>query len=263
VCKYKIYQGDNIEILKEKAPDECIDMVLTSPPYGDLRDYDGYSFNFEKLANELYKVLKPGGVIVWIVKDKTENGSETGTSFEQALYFKKIGFRLHDTMIYRKAGISYPDTVRYYDIFEYMFIFSKGKPKTINLLKDRKNKTAGDKNTSTERKKDGTLVKQNSVKKGRITPKYGIRYNIWKYSIGKNKSAKDKIAHEHPAIFPEKLAEDHIKTWSKEGDWILDPMAGSGTVLKMSYLNNRNSIGIDCSKKYCDLMKERMKIIVD
>ena len=203
----KVIQGDCLEVMKE-IPDKNVDMVLTSPPYDNLRDYKGYTFNFEGIAQEIYRVLKDGGVCVWIVGDATIKGSETGTSFKQALYFKEIGFNLHDTMIYEKAQISFPDSVRYYNCFEYMFVFSKGMVKTFNPIK-KINPNAGKFIKPTKRGKDGVLVKDSGYLLNKKAPDFSIIRNIWRYTTGRA-SSTDKIAIGHPAIFPEKLAEDHI-----------------------------------------------------
>ena len=255
----KLINGDSLVELK-KLPDNSVDMVLTSPPYDNLRNYKGNKWNediWKCVIKELYRVLKIGGVVVWIVGDATISGSETGTSFKQVLYAKDCGFNLHDTMIYQKNAVIYPNINRYYQAFEYMFILSKEKPKTTNLLNDRKNSTAGTIiKTNSFRQKDGSLKK---VKKAKIIKEYGIRYNIWSYSVGYMKSSKDKIAFKHPAIFPEKLAEDHILSWSNEGDIVLDPFMGSGTTGVACKKLNRRFIGIDISKEYCDLAKERIE----
>ena len=193
-------------------------------------------------------------MIVWVVGDQTINGSETGTSFKQALFFKDLGLNLHDTMIYQKNSSAFPDNVRYYQIFEYMFIFSKGSPKTINLIKDRGNKDARNGDNGTKRLKNGELLK---LKRGGYSA-FGRRTNIWEYNIGKGHSTNDEIAHEHPAIFPEKLARDHIYTWSNAGDLIYDPMMGSGTVAKMALLSERQYIGSEINKKYCNIAEKRI-----
>ena len=249
----KIYQGNCLNIMKD-FPNESIDMVLTSPPYDNLRDYKGYKFDFENIAKELFRIIKKGGVVVWIVGDSVVNGSETGTSFKQALFFKEIGFNLHDTMIYEKNGSSYPEKIRYYQVFEYMFVFSKGTPKTINLLKDRKNKWEGSWGKRTTRNKNGELQQREKIG----YQNYGIRYNIWRINTGYGFTTKDNFAYEHPAMFPEQLAQDHILSWTKEKDIILDPMCGSGTTLKMARLANRNFIGIEISKEYCEIIKNRL-----
>ena len=224
----KVIQGDCLEVMKE-IPDKNVDMVLTSPPYDNLRDYKGYTFNFEGIAQEIYRVLKDGGVCVWIVGDATIKGSETGTSFKQALYFKEIGFNLHDTMIWEKTGAGAVGSIYcYWQNFEYMFVFSKGKPKTFNPICDRENKMIGKQKTSGGRNKEGV----STCKRDIIAKPLGRRFNNWRI----NQETKG----EHPAPFPEKLAEDHIISWSNEGDIILDPMAGSGTTLKMAKKNNRN-----------------------
>ena len=264
--------GDCVTKLKE-LPDNSIDLVVTSPPYDDLRsyknnldkvkgEYNGYSFPFEQIATELYRVMKKGGTVVWVVGDAVIKGSETGSSFRQALFFKEVGFNIHDTMIYEKNGSSFPARRtgnRYSQIFEYMFVFTKGKPKTAKLICDKKNKWSGWTTfgkTGTMRTKAGTLVER--VQKP--VPEFSPRNNKWKYNTGKNYSTKDNIAFEHPAIFPELLAEDHIITWSEVGDVVLDPFVGSGTTTKMAHINKRKWIGIDISQEYCDIAKERMKI---
>lgn len=254
----KIICGDCLEVMKG-MPDKCIDLTVTSPPYDDLRNYQGYKFNFKSIAKQLFRVTKQGGVIAWIVGDATKNGSESGSSFKQALYFKDIGFNLHDTMIYEKNGPPYPAKNTYYQIFEYMFILSKGRPKTFNPIKDRKNRWAGQKWSPkrTRRTKEGELkegpwyIHQDS--------KYGVRFNIWRYHTGAGYSTKDEIAFNHPATFPEKLAEDHIISWSNEGDVVLDPMCGSGTTCKMAKFTKRYFIDIEISPKYCKIDKERLR----
>jgi len=249
-----IYCGDCVEVI-EQWPNNIIDLTITSPPYGNLRDYKGYSFDFEGIVNQLFRVTKQGGVVVWVVGDATVKGSETGTSFRQALYFKDVGFNLHDTMIYQKNGFANPSTNRYHQTFEYMFVFSKGKPKTFNPIKDRENKWSGPWGKNMGRGKDGVLKERKSFTYG----KWGMRYNIWKYNIGKGNTTKDEIAYKHPAIFPEKLAHDHIISWSNEGDVVLDPMCGSGTTLKEAMKLNRQFIGIDISEEYCYISQERLK----
>jgi DNA modification methylase len=242
----KIIQGDCLEVMKT-LEDKSVDMVLTSPPYDNLRTYKGYTFNFEGIAQEIFRVLKDGGVCVWIVGDATIKGSETGTSFKQALYFKEIGFNLHDTMIWEKTGQgAVGSNLCYWQNFEYMFIFSKGKIKTFNPICDRKNVEVGEMTTTGGRRKDGIYTSKRKI----ISKKFGRRFNLWKINQQSNK--------EHKAVFPEKLAEDHILSWSNEGDTILDPMAGSGTTLKMAKKNNRNYIGIEIAQEYIEIIKARL-----
>ena len=256
----RIFIGD-ARILMEKLPNNSIDLVLTSPPYDDLRDYNKkviWNFEiFKEIADLLYKVLKPGGIIVWVVGDKTKNGNKSLTSFKQAIYFQEIGFNIYDVIIYEKSGTAPPHPNRYFNAFEYMFIISKGKPKTINLLKDKKNKYAGVETYAeiTRREKDGSLTKKGK----KIIQEYGIRTNIWKYKNGNGFATKDKMAYKHPAIFPEQLAEDHIKSWSNENDIVLDIFGGSGTTIKMAKKLNRRWIYIDKVEDYCHIALERIK----
>jgi site-specific DNA-methyltransferase (adenine-specific) len=244
-----IIQGDCLEVMA-RMPNDHIDLTVTSPPYDNLRTYNGYVFNFEGIAKELYRITKDGGVVVWVVGDATIKGSETGTSFKQALYFKEIGFNLHDTMIWNKGCFSAVGALvnRYAPVFEYMFILSKGYPKTFNPIKDRKTIHGGKKVNGTVRNKDGSM--KPFSKKVTIN-EFSQRFNIWEQSPQRQIGG-------HPAPFPEKMAEDHILSWSNEGDTILDPMAGSGTTLKMAKKNNRNFIGIEISEEYCKIATERI-----
>jgi len=249
----KIICGDAREVMRG-MPDGCIDITITSPPYDRLRTYSGHNFDFEPIAKELFRVTKAGGIIVWVVGDSVENGSETGTSFRQALYFKGLGFNLHDTMIYMKNGGQYPEKSRYYQCFEYMFILSKGTPKTINLLRDRRNKWLGSWGKRSGRMKDGSLSQRERIP----YQEFGIRFNVWKFNTGHGFSTPDEIAYDHPAIFPDKLARDHILSWSKEHEIVLDPMCGSGTTCKMAVQLNRKFIGIDISPDYCEIARRRL-----
>lgn len=238
--------------------DESIDLTVTSPPYDNLRTYNGFEWNFEDTAKQLYRVTKQGGIVVWVVGDSTTKGSESGSSFKQALYFKECGFNLHDTMIYEKNSSAFPaakTSKRYTQIFEYMFVFSKGNiRKDISLLCDKPNKWAGYTNwgNNTQYDRNGNLHQTNNIKP---VPPFSLRNNIWKYSVGFN----DKIGH--PAVFPEKLVNDHILSWSNEGDIVLDPFMGSGTTAKAAILNKRNYIGFEISKEYCDIANERIRSI--
>lgn len=264
----EILLGNSIEILSG-FESESVDLTVTSPPYDNLRTYngkikdeviyeEGFSFPFVEMARQLYRVTKKGGVVIWVVNDQVKNGGETGSSFRQALFFKEIGFTLYDTMIYHKNGAPFPETGRYSQVFEYMFVFSKGQPKTINLLKDKPNRWAGHSNFGdpSKREKEGTLKKVDKF----VVAEFGTRYNVWYINNGKGFSSKDDIAFQHPAIFPESLAEDHILSWSKPGDVVLDPMCGSGTTLKMAKINGRNYIGIDINEEYVELSKKRIEL---
>ena len=261
----KIYNCDCLEGLK-KLPENSVNLTVTSPPYDDLRSYgDTLEWNFDvfkEIAKELYRVTKPGGVVVWVVGDACIKGSETGTSFKQALYFKdECGFMLHDTMIYEKNGSSRPakrTSKRYSQIFEYMFVFTKGEiRKDITLIADKRNKWAGwakwGKNSAFNVKGDLVEVKKQQP----VISEFSVRNNIWKYSVSFN----DKTGH--PAVFPEKLAEDNILSWSNEGDLVLDPFMGSGTTAKMAMLNNRNFIGFEKNPEYYEKSLERIEKYVD
>ena len=249
-----LFNMDCVECMRQ-IEDNTIDLTVTSPPYDDLRKYNGYSFDFENTAKELYRITKDGGIVVWVVGDKTEKGSESGTSFKQALYFKEIGFNLHDTMIYMsdKPPLTHN---RYEQKFEYMFVFSKGKPKTFNPIMEECKYAGSDKKARTFRHTGDEL--QETHIKNKVN-KEKIKGNVWYFSTGYNKSTKDIIAFKHPAIFPEQLANDHIISWSNENDIVFDPFMGSGTTAKMAELNNRKWIGCELSEEYCWIIKERLE----
>ena len=256
-----LYHGDCKDLLK-KIPTNTIDMALTSPPYDNLRTYNNqrpFTFNdFKIVAKELYRALKQGGVLVWVVGDSVIKGSESGTSFKQALYFKEIGLNLHDTMIYQKSGFSFPMKKRYQQAFEYMFILSKGTPKTFNPINDRLNRCYGEAIRGSQRNRDGTLVPKESHGKNKRIEKFGMRTNIWEIPNGYLKSSKDKIAYQHPAIFPEQLARDQIASWSNQGDIVLDPFLGSGTTAKICKLLKRRFLGIELDSRYFIIAKTRL-----
>ena len=252
-----IYHGDNVATMAT-FPDSSIDLVVTSPPYDSLRAYGGHEWDFEGVAQQLWRVIKLGGVVVWVVADATVNGSETGTSFRQALRFMEIGFRLHDTMIYRKMSLSFPETNRYYPNFEYMFVLSKGQPSTTNLIADKQNTQAMNRITGTQREKDGSLSPMCGTRKGNDIKPLGVRWNVWEYMTGKGHTAEESYAHDHPAMFPESLARDHILSWSNEGDIVLDPFSGSGTTAKMAKHNGRRAVGIEINLEYCEIAANRL-----
>lgn len=249
----KIICGDSAEVLKTLDA-ASIDLTVTSPPYDNLRTYNGYVFDFETIARELYRVTKPGGVVVWVVGDATVNGSETGTSFRQALYFKECGFNLHDTMIWNKGGFSATGAlaVRYAPVYEFMFILSKGLPGTFNPIKDRKTIHGGVILHGTVRNPDGSTKPVSGNGDKRIS-EYSQRFNIWDVS-----PVKENREGDHPAPFPEALARDHILSWSNPGDVVLDCFAGSGTTLKMAKETGRQYIGIEISPEYCKIIERRV-----
>lgn len=270
--------GNNVETLKS-FPDECIDLTVTSPPYDGIRNYNkklnvkqnligNYCFPFEELAKELFRVTKIGGVVVWNVNDQVVDGNnegktETGNSFRQVLYFQSIGFNIHDTMIYEKPAIRFPDSTRYHQCFEYMFILSKGKPKSINLIKDRKNKSFNrfeTKEASRQcRGEDDDLIKNVNIGfDGNVLKEFGIRFNFWKINTEQTTGRNVNEYSWHPAIFPSKLAYDHIVSWSNEGDTVLDPFSGSGTTSIQAKILKRNYVGIDINEEY---VKQSTKII--
>ena len=244
--------GDCIEVLAA-FPKDSVDLTVTSPPYDKLRNYDGYQFDAEGVARELLHVTKPGGVVVWVIGDHI-NGGRTMTSFEQALMFRDVGFTVHDVMIYQKKNTPFMRSNAYTNAWEFMLVLSKdGPPKTFNPLKTETVRS-GEELLTHNKLPDGINKKTRAMLKPEKT-----RINIWPYAVGRGGTTNDKIAFQHPAVFPEKLARDHILSWSDEGDVVLDPMCGSGTTCKMAMVNNRQYIGIDVSETYIGISEERLK----
>lgn len=239
-----------------KMPDNFVDLVVTSPPYDNLRKYKGYSFEFEEIATELYRVIKQGGVIVWVVGDATVNGSETLTSFRQALFFQSLGLNVHDTMIYRKKNPMVQTHNRYEQCFEYMFVFSKGKPKTFNPLMDKTIYAGAVKNRGLEVKSG---LGENGVSRLRdektIVKDEKMRTNIFEYAVGVE---PEEETGTHPAIFPALLAKEMIVSWSNEGDLVYDCFGGSGTTAKAAHTQRRNWIMSEISETYSGEAKKML-----
>jgi DNA modification methylase len=251
----QIYCIDNVKGMN-LLDENSVDLTVTSPPYDDMRNYKGYSFDFENVAKGLYRITKNGGVIVWVVADGTLKGNETGTSFKQALYFKELGFNLLDTMIYHKRAVgACGSQFSYNQSFEYMFVFTKGKIKTFNPIKDLVPERAGKPTRYTKQSKSNKegYSLETHIK---IAPMGSKRQNMWTYDIGYG-SGDDKTSH--PAVFPESMTQDHILSWSNENDLVFDPFVGSGTTAKMAMLNNRNYIGFDSSQEYCNIAISRLE----
>lgn len=250
--------GNAVDVTKSMK-EGSIDMVLTSPPYDGMRAYNGYKFDhevFQALAHQLYRILKPGGVLVWVVGDQTKNYEESFTSIRQALYFKEnVGFKAHDTMIYElnKPPLTHN---RYEQAWEYMFVFSKGRPSVFNGLRVPKLYPE-----SRSRVKGYGRDVDNSRDMGisKITSTDRLRGNVWRYHPGATR-ASEKYIHQHPAIFPLPLACDQIRSWSNDGDLVLDPFCGSGTTGRACIELGRRFIGIDISKDYARIACRRVGI---
>jgi len=251
----RLFCGDNVDVMRREIPDATIQLTVTSPPYDNLRKYNGFTWDFEACARELYRVTKPGGVVVWVVKDSIIDGSQTATSFKQALYFRELGFNLHDTMIFNASRLPHGATTRYHNQFEFMFVVSKGAPAVANILREAckhagrfKGGSFSDKRGREMRAKPAGVPVKDTKPRG----------NIWTYGLGFGGCTTDRDAFRHPAIFPERLAQDHILSWSNPGDLVLDPFVGSGTTGKMAVINGRDFIGIDISPEYVALSRARI-----
>lgn len=252
----KVYNENCLSTMQRMS--SCfVDLTVTSPPYDSLRDYKGFKFPFKHIARSLFRVIKEGGVLVWVVSDQTINGSETGTSFRQALFFMECGFRLHDTMIFKKSNFVPLTHNRYEQCFEYMFVFSKGKPKSVHLLKEKSSQP-------------GCVLKLNNHKED-SSGNYAMRKRNNKYTTGEFKirpnmfeyATRNQEASFHVAPFPDELAAEQICSWSNEDDIVYDPFAGSGTTLKMAHIYKRLWIGSEMSSEYVSGINKRLKPYLD
>ena len=246
----KVHHDDCLKLM-DKLPVGSIDLTVTSPPYDDLRDYNGYSFPFEDIARALYQITKEGGVVVWVVGDKISGGKSL-TSFRQGLFFQDVGFRMHDVMIYQKKNTPFMRSNAYTNCYEFMFVLSKGSPTTFNPIKEKTVRNGYEMLVHNKRP-DGVNKKILGELKKEKT-----KTNIWKYAVGLHGTTSDRIAFRHPAVFPEQLAEDHIVSWTHPGDIVFDPMCGSGTTCKMAMLNGRKWIGVDISEEYVGIARQRL-----
>ena len=253
--KFNYLVNQNCVDLMNSMEENSVDLTITSPPYDQLRNYEGYDFDFKSIAEGLFRITKEGGIVVWVVGDKIKNGNKSLTSFKHALYFQEIGFNVHDVMIYRKKNTPFMRSNAYTNCYEFMHIFSKGKPNTYNpIMIDTVRQ--GFEKMPTNKGPDGI----NNKVLGKLNSKKA-RTNIWEYAVGMHGTTSDKIAFEHPAVMPEKLAEDHILSWTNEEDLVFDPMCGSGTTCKMALKNNRKYIGCDISKEYIEIAKKRVDMV--
>ena len=259
---FRVYNENCIDVMSYMKDNNIkVDLTVTSPPYDTLRTYNNSShwdFDvFKQVAQGLWDITNDGGVIVWVVGDACINGSESGTSFKQALYFMELGFKLHDTMIYEKNSSAFParkDSHRYTQIFEYMFVFCKGQIHDCTLIADKENKWAGYVNwgNNTQYNRQGELIKTNNIK---AIPQFSLRNNIWKYTVGFN----TKQFGTHPAVFPLQLAIDHILSWSRPHHMIFDPFLGSGTTMDACVKTNRpNFIGCEIDKTYFNIIEKKL-----
>lgn len=252
IRRNRLYVADCVEFMA-RMDAGIVDLTVTSPPYDNLRNYDGYSFDFEAIARGLFRVTKPGGVVVWVVGDKINRGQRTLSSFRQGLFFQEIGFRMHDVMIYRKKNTPFMRSNAYTNAYEFMFVLSKGSPKTFRPLKEPTVRSGYEMLVHNK----GPDAVNNKVLKE--LKKEKTRTNIWAYAVGMGGTTRDKVAFRHPAVFPEKLAGDHIRSWTEPGDLVFDPMCGSGTTPKMALLAGRDYIGVDISLDYIAIAEQRME----
>lgn len=247
-----IYNCNCIDLM-QSMNENYVDLTVTSPPYDDLRNYKGYHFDYESIAKNLYRVTKVGGIVVWVVNDRISKGDRTLTSFKQAIFFQSVGFNVHDVMIYRKKNTPFMRSNAYTNCYEFMFVFSKKKVNTFNRLLD---KTVRQGFEGMPFNKGADAINQKVVKELKAEK---TKVNIWEYAVGLGGTTSDREAFKHPAVFPEKLAEDHILSWTNPGDVVYDPMCGSGTTLKMAKKHGRIYIGSDISEEYVDIAKRRVE----
>lgn len=248
-----LHLGDCLDVMRG-FDDGCIDLTVTSPPYDNLRTYNGSltdwtEAKWKAIIAELFRVTTQGGVVIWVVGDATINGSETGTSFRQALHAMECGFRLHDTMMWCKPNPVPTQHTRYQAAHEYMFVWSKASPKAANILREP-SKTAGVKRTKHRARGAGH---DDNAEGFYVVASTKIRNNWWVEPTAIANGFK------HSAPFPEALARDHILSWSNEGDTVFDPFTGSGTTGKMALAHRRKFIGIERDPEYFKIAQTRIE----
>ena len=241
----------------QRLPDCCIPLSVTSPPFDNLRQYSGHPFDFRPIAQELFRVTQVGGVVCWVTAEQT-NGEQSGSASEQRLFLRAIGFRLHDRIFFEGAGCRHYRSNGYANTVQEIFVLAKGKPAYVNQLRDRPNASAGTAARHSSRNADGTTQFTTSFDK--VVPPFGPRTNVWRYPVGFGTTSTDKFAYEHPALMPERLAEDLIIGYSRPGDLVFDPMSGAATTAKMSLLNYRQFLGLEIHEPYHRLGLHRIAV---
>lgn len=252
----KIHHFDAVVGLR-LLPADCIDLTLTSPPYDWIRDYNGTfdpaKFPFVRIAEELYRITAPGGVVLWITRDQQQDCCESGTSAKQMLYFKNIGFNVQTMIVdsisarHRRYCYGMPP--------QFCFVLSKGRPKAFHPIRDKPNTEPGRIKSWSARNRDGRIRKG----KPKEIPKYGRRSHIWLYPTGFGLVSDDPLPRNAPAPMVETVAGDLMLSYSNPGDLILDPMAGLGTTGKVAVKLNRQFIGFERVRKYCDVANDRVR----
>jgi hypothetical protein len=253
----QLVHGDCVELMAA-LPDGLVAATVTSPPYDNMRDYGRHDFAFEPIADQLFRITMPGGVLVLVVRDQYVDGAETGSSARQLLYFQQLGFTAHATMIMVSSGQRRPHGVRYVPAHQFAFVLSKGRPRAVNLIQDVPNRHAGAVHRAFFRQRDGSFGRPFS--EPRPIRMFGFRTNIWHYNVGRWHTTKDEFAFDHPALMPEAMAEDHIISWSLPNDLVFDPMAGAGTTLKMALMNGRRYLGFEIHQPYVEIAERRLAV---
>ncbi len=252
----KIICGDCVEVLKS-IPDNSIDLVVTSPPYDGIRKYNGFSFNLHSTGKELFRVLKDGGIIAMVIQDQTKNFGKSLTSFKTIIdWCENVGFKLFETIIYKKHGAEGAWwTKRFRVDHEYIPIFLKGeRPAYFNKEPLKIPSKHGGKTMTgcATRLTNGKTLKSKRVF---INP-MKCRGTLWDYTTCGDGT---RLKHQHPATFPDKIPVDFIRCFCPKNGIVLDPFIGSGTTALAAIQLNRNYIGIDISKEYCELAKKRIR----
>lgn len=257
-----ILHGDSAEVM-QSFPDKCIPLTVTSPPYAKMRLYGGHDYTwetFKSVATQLVRITMEGGVICWVVRNQIVKERENLQAEKEKLFFADdLGLWPHQTIIGAPKGVPLPQSRRYASNFDYVYVFSKGHPRIVNIIRDRRNSRFGD-------LKSNRLIRESNGSErlacgGEYAiAKWGFRSNLWSYSTGGNHTATDRISAKHPARMGEPLAEDLIISFSKPGDLVFDPFAGAGTSLKMALLNQRQWLGVEIFDEYVELIEKRMRL---
>ena len=254
--KDKLIVGDCLNIMK-KIEENTFDLIVFSPPYDSLRKYNDYTFDLKKTGEQIFRVLKDGCLCAMVIQDQTKNFGKSLTSFRTAVdWVDRIGFKLFETVIYRKHGIEGAWWNKRFRVdHEYIHLFLKGeKPRYFNKDPLRIPSKHGGKTMvgSGNRKTDGTTTKTTTIHVNKMK----CRGTVWDYL---NAGDKNKLKQQHPAVFPDKIPYDIISCFSPVKGLVLDPFVGSGSTCVMAKKLDRFYTGIDISSKYIEIAKKRLK----
>lgn len=241
----------------EMLPDDCVDLVVTSPPYDAVRKYNGFAFDLHQTGAQIHRVLKDGGIAAMVIQDQTKDFGKSLTSFRTIIdWCDSFGFKLFECVIYRKNGSEGAWWKHRFRVdHEYIPLFLKGdRPAYFDKQPLRVPSKHGGKvmsgsgNRRTDGATNGTVRREINATKCRGT--------IWNYLMAGD---KNPLKRKHPAVFPDAIPSDLIQCFCPPGGIVLDPFIGSGSTAVQALKHERHFIGFDISQEYCDLCNQRLE----